>query len=395
MAPAAKEKTVKKSSHVKDRGRGSRPKSDRAADRRPTKSETEAIAAVTKGELPLELLQLVLNVFQNTFAGRLADGGLTSLLQEVKGHLYNRDFDAAFGREEYLEAYAARWSPARALGYLKIFDSVIKDRLRDEEEPGEGNCEGLKVSCIGGGAGAEVAALAGAVRYRSDGKKQQRDAAEALEELRVVDQTERSVSVHATFVDMADWRHVIDKLQQSITTAPPLSAYASAAAKANNVPLVSSTIFDVSFRQADVLAMDDETLRNVVTGKDLVTICFTLNELYATSLAKTQAFLLRLTGVVVKGSLLLVVDSAGSYSTVSLNGKEKKYPMHWLLDHALLKDAGYGSAEKQRDSEEAIPNRSWEKLRETESEWFRVPVGLEYPLELENMRYQLHLYRKL
>ena len=37
----------------------------------------------------------------------------------------------------------------------------------------------------------------------------------------------------------------------------------------------------------------------------------------------------------------------------------------------------------------------WEKVVDEESKWFRLPPGLRYPIELENMRYQIHLYRRL
>lgn len=107
---------------------------------------------------------------------------------------------------------------------------------------------------------------------------------------------------------------------------------------------------------------------------------FTLNELYSTSVPKTQRLLKNLTASMREGAYLLVVDSPGSYSTVAINGVEKKYPMQWLLDHTLL----------GRHPETAL----WEKVLTNESQWFRLPEGLEYPLELENMRYQIHLFRR-
>jgi 25S rRNA (uracil2843-N3)-methyltransferase len=113
---------------------------------------------------------------------------------------------------------------------------------------------------------------------------------------------------------------------------------------------------------------------------------FTLNELYSTSMSKTQNLLSHITGSTRPGTFLLVVDSPGSYSTVSLNGTEKKYPMQWLLDYTLL-----GPPKKvESDSTDA----KWEKVIDESSRWFRLPEGLNYPIELENMRYQIHLYRR-
>jgi 25S rRNA (uracil2843-N3)-methyltransferase len=350
-------------------------------------------------DLPLELQQLLLNVFQNSFPERFG-GDLTPILQEVKGHLYNRDFAAAFGKDAYLEAYAVRWSPSRALGYLKIFDDVIKDYLDDIKDYGDGELGGdLTVACLGGGAGAEIVALAGAVNIRK--RKQERNVESALERLGLDEKAHHEgqmatpLAVKAVFVDIANWISVINCLDSGITTAPPLSEYASAAAKASNTPLVLLSSYQVLFEQADILELEADELRNLLTGKDLVTIFFTLNELYTTSMPKTQTLLSRLTQVAKKGSLFLVVDSAGSYSTVSFNGQEKKYPMHWLLDHALLKARGSDVKSEYAKGSDSISKTEWEKLQETESEWFRIPQGLKYPLELENMRYQLHLYRRL
>ncbi|KAF7570664.1 hypothetical protein PtrM4_106660 [Pyrenophora tritici-repentis] len=52
--------------------------------------------------IPIELQQLLLNIFRNSFAEHLSSD-FAPLLQEVKGHLYNRDFATAFGKNEYLE----------------------------------------------------------------------------------------------------------------------------------------------------------------------------------------------------------------------------------------------------------------------------------------------------
>jgi 25S rRNA (uracil2843-N3)-methyltransferase len=46
---------------------------------------------------------------------------------------------------------------------------------------------------------------------------------------------------------------------------------------------------------------------------------------------------------------------------------------------------------KEKDREMA----KWEKIHEDESRWFRLASTLQYPIELENMRMQLHLYRRL
>ncbi|KAF1831892.1 hypothetical protein BDW02DRAFT_27143 [Decorospora gaudefroyi] len=328
--------------------------------------------------IPFELQQLLLNIFRNAFAERLSSD-FGPLLQEVKGHLYNRDFATAFGKTEYLEAYAARWSPSRALGYLELFWDLKEQFWRIEETDaldGE-RSKSRKVVCLGGGAGAEIVALGGLQKIMSD--------PDAASEGRGNDRKMEIVAI-----DMADWSLVVENLGKHLTAAPTLSKYASAAAKAANVPLINREDITMSFHQHDILETTTPEISTHLAEANLVTLLFTLNELYTTSLPSTQKFLLHLTSLLQRGALLFVVDSPGSYSSVTLNGAEKKYPMQWLLDHTLLKQANGNQGVRGQDE---VPR--WEKLKEDGSRWFRLDERLRYPIELENMRMQLHLYRRL
>ncbi|GAB7352315.1 hypothetical protein MBLNU459_g2765t1 [Dothideomycetes sp. NU459] len=424
---------------------------------------------------PLPLQQALLDVFRDACVKAL-DVDLDSTLQEVKGHLYNRDFYAAFGKDEYLQAYAARWSPSRALAYAQVFSDIscyispsvgdhvapvaslsrrrrssshdhsrtrsvslvegdsaeiiaivsnltqkVKNMMKpstqssrpepsgerdeteasdtfDEQTFGKGDgpqAGGVRVStssanqtprqsmqvaghltriaCIGGGAGAEIVGLAGWFKLmlnRQDGNSNAEMPSPSPHHLNILN------------VDVAKWDKVVQELDRRITLPPVLSPYASAAAKAANSALLSSESFKVSFRQQDVLEMDAPDIGGMLGNMDLVTIMYTLNELYTASVPKAQRLLLEITACVRPGTHLLVVDSPGSYSTVVINGAEKKYPMQWLLDHTLLDE----------DRQTRLTN--WEKLVSDESRWFRIPKGLKYPIELENMRYQIHLYRR-
>lgn len=315
--------------------------------------------------IPLELQQLLLNIFKDSFSERL-ESDIQPLLQEVKGHLYNRDFSTAFGRNDYLEAYAARWSPSRALGYLQVLADLKEYITAMPEEPAKGLEKRRKIVCLGGGAGAEIVAFGGLIDYVR----------------RTSTGDEKLSNFDIVAIDIADWSSVIEELSKHIVNAPPLSKYASAVVKATNGPLVRPDSFDVTFQRKDILTADISLLEPSFQHATLVTIMFTLNELYSTSLPLTQKFLLNLTGCLKEGALLLVVDSPGSYSTISFNGTEKRYPMQWLLDHTLLSEGTKG--------EEA----SWTKIEEEESKWFRLESTLNYPIELENMRFQLHLYRR-
>lgn len=303
------------------------------------------------------LQQRCLNIFRDSLWTGPED---IAALQEVKGYLYNRDFARAFGSENYLRAYALRWSAARALGYMQVFED-IDEYLR--QEPRDGTAA-YKILSLGGGAGAELVSIAG---WHNLTKK-------------MTDQEAGQTTLEITLVDIAAWEPISNKLGEAVVSMPVLSKYASAAVRESAAPMVAQNNFSAICEQSDVLDWDEQTVVSKAGSTDLVTIMFTLNELYSTSVPKTQRLLKNLTASMQVGSLLLVVDSPGSYSTVSINGAEKKYPMQWLLDHTLL-----GSK-----PEEAL----WEKVLTNESKWFRLPEGLEYPVDLENMRYQIHLYKR-
>ncbi|KAI1418622.1 hypothetical protein F5Y13DRAFT_3511 [Hypoxylon sp. FL1857] len=328
--------------------------------------------------------QRLLNVFNDTFREVLSDDSFTTVLQKVKQALYNRDFEAAFGSEQFLEVYAARWSPARALCYSRILNQIADDleplllsapagryeSEEDEVERGRASptveeepkpSSTLRMLAIGGGA-AEIVAFGDYLRGAG-----------------------HDVTGDLTLLDTGPWGEVVRKLHTGLTNPPLLSKYASAAAKAANAALVEpATRLRSTFVQQDVLQLDSDGLsRQLGQTPLLVTLLFTLNELYTSGGIKmTTAFLRNLTSTIPTGSLLLVVDSPGSYSEAAVGKEAKKYPMQWLLDHTLL----------QADK---LPPEgcAWEKLKSHDSIWFRLVEGLRYPIELQDMRYQMHLYR--
>jgi 25S rRNA (uracil2843-N3)-methyltransferase len=315
-----------------------------------------------RNALPLKLQQRCLDLFRDAFHPGPDDH---SVLQEIKGHLYNRDFVAAFGKEDYLRVYASRWSPSRALAYLPIFQDIGSYLSKESDDVAH-------TVCIGGGAGGELVALS------------------ALSSLEQNGSTGSPRPTSVTLLDIADWSKVTANLQRTITTPPELSKYTSQAKKDANKALVTDEALTVSFKKLDVLDSQDQTkeqLSACCKAATLVTFMFTLNELYSISMTKTQQLLQHLTDDMTLGSCLLVVDSPGSYSTVSINGAEKKYPMQWLLDFTLL-----GQSAKA-DKDQRPPK--WEKLTSDDSRWFRLDDSLQYPIDLEDMRYQIYLYRRI
>lgn len=370
--------------------------------------------AVQHHSLPVEFQQAILNVFTQAFAIAQGDD-LKVVIQEVKGHLFNRDFITAFSKPVYLDAYALRWSAARALAYTDIFSRSDRRVWFSSRQCPESSTEfqslpgvalsadhtvvehATKIVCIGGGAGAEIAALASASRHLSF--------------------TQR-LDIFA--IDIADWTEPVNKLGASLTTIPKLSAYASEAIRQSNRAFLDPEKLTINFLHKDILSYPQKgdttstdqqqqtpnqqprndiqtpSLQDILSNASLCTMMFTLNELFTTSIPKTTATLLSLTDAMSPGSHLLVVDSPGSYSEIKLGNKNKskskpgtaeaepetkKYPMKWLLDHTLLNMAG---------------KDKWTKIEDEESVWFRIEdkSALKYPLELENMRYQIHVYRR-
>jgi len=406
-----------------------------------TKSNTRApvqasLPNIQPQLLPLDLQQLVLNLFRITFPISQDPDALKPILQNIKDALFKRDFELAFGCEELCEAYAVRWSPSRVLGYSNLLAWIVaecKDEKWIKSLQGDGSdasnsSEPLNVLCIGGGA-AEVATFNSLVRHlrpRSRGKPAG-ELEKSMERLGIPGTDEGNAIMNIHLVDAAPWSSVISKLQSGLTTPPMLSKYASASARAANTSFIQPGATNVTFTQADILHLNKQELVGLIGIEPaFVTMFFTLNELYTTSIAKTTKLLMELSLACREGTLLCIIDSAGSYSEVAgskLNEKSnstskvseqenapsssskelnsaisettsktvtfseenevsKKYPMHWLMDRTLLaKETGKMSL--------------WEKLIVDESRWFRLDESLKYPISLENMRFQVHLFKRL
>lgn len=399
--------------------------------------------------------QQLLDAFRLAFGGALRSPSFAARLQGLKGALYERDFGRAFAAAAdpaALDVYAARWSPTRALGYAAALEGVgrrldevivgvaAEDIRAREAAAGSGGPDGaggeeaadgvtqhrrrLRVLCLGGGA-AELGAFASLA------------AAAGL-------------SVSLTLVDAAPWSGVVGSLEAALSADGGLLLPRGVVGSEEGGRRQGARL-ETRFVQRDVLAADADDIASWTGGgleKELgagrgasapllVTLFFTLNELYNSSaagtapttttsegsasaaadgtaaasedaakgaasspgpgaggggIARTTTLLLRLTSVLAAGSLLLVLDSPGSYSEVRLRGgSARKYPMRWLLEHALLLRGG----ENEPEEEGGSAGPAWERVESHDSVWFRLDPGLSYPIPLENMRYQMHLYRRL
>jgi 25S rRNA (uracil2843-N3)-methyltransferase len=442
-----------------------------AAAAREQQQQQAKSAAPSAEELASQ--QKLLSIFQSAYSEVLSSPDFSSTLQEVKAALYEREFERAFAKEEYLDVYAARWSPTRALGYAAVLEGLrewlngllleehgatawgtpaaaVEAEVNEETAGKMGDLSlGDESTKAGDPEDTEAAAVPESKEHQ-DGNDEDEEVTDSEQQ----DTTTTTTTTHKTLkvlalgggtaelaalvsflsksspgvrgdltlVDAGPWAGPVAKLHTALTVPPPIYKYASAAAKAANKALADATTLRYDFLHRDALSLTAAELRDCVVPRDhqpvLVTLLFTLNELYTGGgIGKTTAFLRMLGRTLAPGSLLLVVDSPGSYSEAAVGGKEKKkYPMSWLVDHTLLRaasesgqqaarrkpqdqegGAGADAGEEKSDKTPAQQEEGckWEKLEENESIWFRISDELRYPIQLENMRYQLHLYRAI
>jgi 25S rRNA (uracil2843-N3)-methyltransferase len=175
-----------------------------------------------------------------------------------------------------------------------------------------GDDEHFRIVCFGGGA-AEAVAFGAFLRYLLDPNSDDLAQSTINAEEGTAQPGEVSINTLQSSIvippplfsvrlfDVAQWGEVVEKLHQGLITPPSLSKYASAAAKAANRSLLAPTLISTSFEAVDVLDLSREQIASRIGEKPmLLTLLFTLNELYTSSLSKTTAFLLNLTLAVPK-----------------------------------------------------------------------------------------------
>ncbi len=241
---------------------------------------------------------------------------------------------------------------------------------------GEGGEEKRKVVCLGGGAGAEAVALWG--MGRGGGSGQDGGGRDEREDGDM--EGEKSDGFDIVVVDIAPWSSVLSKISSTVTSQS--TTIPSESPQAAEGLLTPPEKLAVTFKQSDILSMQQPEMQHLCHEAKLITLMFTLNELYSISIAKTTGMLLDLTGCVQRGCVLVVVDSPGSYSTLALGGgkdgkgndgasrgggtsgeddvegkkgRERRYPMKWLLDHTLLEVArGTGGDKGEGEGKDVI-----------------------------------------
>lgn len=319
--------------------KGGRNKGGNGAGNRPVAEETndfipfETECAMTPRD--------IVHLFNEEFKYILESSALQEFIQVVKGQLYERDYIAAFDSDDKRFAYACRWSPARALGYSSLFGSLepIQELLKERSGT-------KRALCVGGGASSELVAL-GAVFCR-------------LKEYNSTSESKLDIDI----VDIADWSRIVGNLTNYM--------------KKNWI--YKSEGLNSTFYNQDILT-DSYSAANY-SELDLITLLFTTNELFTEKRKETVQFLQKLNDKCRLGTLLLIAESAGSYSHITVG--TKKFPVQFIIDTILLR--------KKPESEETV----WELVEQSDSCWYRInEESISYPMKLENMRFFYRLYRKV
>ncbi|GEQ67155.1 hypothetical protein JCM33374_g818 [Metschnikowia sp. JCM 33374] len=281
----------------------------------------------------------VIDLFLEQFQYVLASEDLPRMIQLVKGQLFQRDYLSAFDSDDKRFAYAARWTPARALAYSSLFASCqeISTLFSDPNKQS-------RVLCVGGGAASELVGLASVFCCLK------------------TPNGDTPSSLHMDIIDIADWSSIVNNVTSYI----------------QNKWLYSASKLSAQFKLGDILAQTPEQLK--LSQLDLVTLLFTTNELFCEKRTETIRFLQSLSSNCRSGALLLITESAGSYSHITVGSKQ--FPVQFLIDTILIGKPG-------------TEDGPWEIVNQSESCWYRINEReVSYPVKLENMRFFYRLYRK-
>lgn len=360
----------------------------------------------------------ILSLLSNTLSSTLTSPDLTSLIQRIKSLLYDKKFLEVFETEELLDAYGARWVPGRALGFREMFarstaiTSLLSgDDSKEGSSPKKGKSKATdeddiastlaelnighfspgkrKIICLGGGAGSELLALA-ALRASvnsptDDEEKDDRSETKTIPRL---------PDWECVILDLGPYGSLLFKFEAGCrTTFPTLHK--------------NPNSFKTSFQQIDILtppsSQSSDPLHLLVSNPSsphppLITLLFTLTELFLQSRSQTILLLRRMTNSSSPGTLFLVVDSANEEaSSVGIGKEGRNWDLTGLLHGMLCGDLLSRSVPAEGAAEENTKAQAaWKLVEREDSRWYRLPQGLQdhYPIKLENMRYWLRLYRR-
>ena len=230
----------------------------------------------------------MLNILWAALSDTFARPDFREKLHLIKALFVQRKFEEIFQKEN-LEIYAAEYASSRALAYYEIFrkHSALRDVLR---------MDNAVVYAIGSGCGSELIALTCAS----------------------LGSTIKDKKTRLILQDMADYTDVVGRLEKTLRLKWK----------------VGLERLQVEFHVGNVL--DEEKSWQPFATADLIMANFIINELFCTSKTKTVKLILNLVRSMKKGALLCVIDSAGSFNEIAVNGKTYSY-INLLTDSVLLR----------------------------------------------------------
>ncbi|KAJ2852181.1 hypothetical protein IWW36_000561 [Coemansia brasiliensis] len=267
--------------------------------------------------------QSILNVLRVACSEALKQKDFAAQVQAIKQKFYNRDFDGIFLEPANLPVYTAQYVPRRALCYYELFGHPELQRILRSQP---------QILCLGAGSGSEMLGITAACC--------QLVAATA------------PITIHSQ--DYADWSSTLGLLESAIRYKWQ----------------IDEQQIKYEFSISNLLEATPE-LEEQIARSGLVTAMFVFNELFADK-ANAINFVKSMVKCMKQGSYFLLVDSAGSFSSVKVGGSS--YMAYMFFDSL---------------------RRAFEPVITEDSRWFRHMPGLCYPLPIENMRYFVRLYRKL
>ncbi|CCH60747.1 hypothetical protein TBLA_0D02430 [Henningerozyma blattae CBS 6284] len=302
--------------------------------------------------------QEILDLFKVTFNEELYVEDIEKLqadIQDVKSSLFNREYIEAFDDDIKRTAYCIRWSSSRAMAYASLFAffDPIKKIIQCHSS------EDQAVLCIGGGAGGELIALCSMFVYSQNMTKKFSTNNEDVAE---------SPKLKLNLMDIADWSSIIERLENQINEKWLYGG--------------GNDTLNINFIHDDILKMNFNENNVSLSNINLITLLFTTNELFTEHKTESIRLLQKFNKDCKSGCHLLIVESAGSYSHITVG--RKQFPIHFLIDTILV---GVRTGDKSPSA--------WSLVSENDSLWYRCDPNCDYPLKVENMRFFIVYIKKI
>ena len=265
--------------------------------------------------------QILLNIIQNALSNHIHDPQFKEKSSLIKSLFFHRKYLDIFSNPSLLGIYAAEYIPHRALCYTELFSTLECLDLNSHSH----------ITCLGSGNGAEFMGL--------------------LMSRHTLSLQKNPLSIHSH--DLADYG-ILDDLALAFKQVFP------------------QDLDHVSFDSITCNVISDplSSLMDKITQSSLITCMFLLNELFCTSKSGFAQFLMTLIQSMSIHSLLLIVDSAGSFSEAQIG--VHSHMIYRFLDGIQCLECLYSS----------------------DSVWYRLPKNLNYPHKLNNMRYYIRVFKK-